>query len=249
MEKSCEGKSNEEESFVVSKRSYETILKTCHLEEQDIRNLPENAVIVEIGSGEFQEFAHGVKSRRTDVKTISIDPTLSLDPKREDISVLESGDRKTYYVGNPLGRKSRADILHYKGIQEKRRREADEGALAAVAPFIPLLTESVDLWLDSYGPVLYLKKEQFAAYIKEIVRVLKPSGRAQLFPIGWTTSPVSFADKKEFERVATSELSEILQKVEGAEVEPFFDMDGFGVQIRRNVFDQQVGEAPKIGDE
>lgn len=155
MSNSPEGKFSQQEYFVVSSREYKTIFENCHLTEQDIMDLPQGAVIVEVGSGEFQEFAREAKKQRPDIKVVSIDPTLSLEPKREDISINDESDSKIYFLKEKP--ENLKDVKRYQKIQERRRQTADKkGTVAAFAPFLPLKSESVGRFLRSR--IIYKKK-------------------------------------------------------------------------------------------
>ena len=64
--------------FFVTNRTFEQICHLVQLTEQDITDLPKNAVILEIGSGVFQNFARQMSEIRPDVQVLSIDPSLAI---------------------------------------------------------------------------------------------------------------------------------------------------------------------------
>lgn len=227
--------SYEAKSFTVTSRAYERVLESCHLEQQDILSLPKNAVVVEIGSGMFQEFENGIKEKRPDVIVYSFDPTLSFDSARKDIAASEGsagGDNVTYTI---LKNPSERDIRTYRRIQTKRKEQVSAGARSESVPPIHLKSQMVDLLVDSYGASLYLPREQFITYVKEIRRVLKPQGQARLFPIGCAPNHLKLDQDKYWEE-SKGFLKSIFDEMGGVSYKPFFEHDGLGVLITKEGF-------------
>ena len=162
------------DSLTVTHRSYEAILDICQLTKDDIEQLPRNATVVDVGSGEFQEFSQGIKKQRPDVFVVSIDPSMALEGKDKNVIISESGSGKTYYRNPSQNKGLHKEHPLYTRIQLSRVRNAKHGTVATIVPPIPLKPQSVDLLVDSYGPSLYLEEEAaIVEYIKEISRVLK----------------------------------------------------------------------------
>lgn len=164
----------------VTARTAEKLIKPFGINEQTVKDLPQKAVVVEIGSGLFQEFAGWVKLIRPDIVTISIDPTLAL--RQEDLNKpylkLSSTPKDKLGFLPYVDGQMRQDEVTYKALGEEPHAYTDKddkfvdleriakgldihnrrvatasknGGVAAIVPSIPLANESSDLLIDSFG--------------------------------------------------------------------------------------------------
>lgn len=183
--------------FYVTNRSFEDVCKMAHLTQEEIYSLPEGAYVLEIGSGVFQNFAKKLKEIRPDLNPISIDPTVGIsskDSKLFDSKVIRSdnGDIDTaIYINKNVesnfivpkaANKEDLNKLHNLRLSEASKTG---GVISALAPDLPLKSNSFDLIIDVYGPILYIQLNQekkLLPYFKEIYRILKKGGVIKIFP-------------------------------------------------------------------
>ena len=169
--------------FYVTETLFKKILSLSGLIKEAVLALPENAVVVEVGSGKNQEFEQGLRKLRPDIKVVSIDPTLSFNPERKDVFAKEKPDA-VFYHQLKKGETLPLSIPEYRRIQTQRIKDKQEGAVAALAPYLPLKADSVDLIVDRFGPFLYLDENYLKDYIRTIASVLKPGAEARICPEG-----------------------------------------------------------------
>jgi SAM-dependent methyltransferase len=176
-------KNNEQEtSFEVTTRPFDSILREVGMKKQDILELPKAAVVVEVGSGVFQEFAYEVNKLRPDIRMISIDPTMAFSRDRKDVRL---GTKGTAYNYEQAGDQKGEEIRRYQTLHGERIDKHLPGTISALASDLPFADGSIDLLVDCWGPAIYLRKyNDFSDYIYEISRVLKNGGIARLKLIG-----------------------------------------------------------------
>jgi hypothetical protein len=187
--------------FRVTSRPGEQILEFCHYSEDELKQLPNKATVVEIGSGLFQEFAKYVKGIRTDLNVVSVDPSLAfkitddnhiIDPKEEtiyDVEILKKDgelDSLRYGIHIPDGH---TDEYRKQAAEYHRQRQShakENGGIAALAPNIPMPDGSVDLLVDSFGACTWYcgeDQEYTEQYFSEVQRLLSDRGIAVIFPV------------------------------------------------------------------
>jgi len=179
--------------FRVTRRSFEKVIQALDTTpEAFLKELPQKAVVVEIGSGLGQSFSREIQKQRPDVKVVSLDPTLALDSnfftthKISSNGTLQQVSYK-YFNGQ------RPKLADTPEQQEKIRRQRLESAsktgkvIAGIAPELPFANNSVDMLVDSWGPGMYLDQEgteyPLKTYLSNIARVLKKEGIAYIYPI------------------------------------------------------------------
>ena len=230
--------SQEYRQYVVSHSEFKYILMDCDLTEQDILDLPQNATVVDVGSGLHQEFARGMKELRPDIRVISVDPTLAFDPLDPNIGVKESGSWVTYYVNNvatPI-----IDRVTFRAIQSERLKMAQQLGMDNIktdpAPSLPGEDASVDLLVDSKGPALYLKGDEFKQYIFSIAQKLKNGGTARLIPLDYFHDAIRdiLRRSEKIEKVK-SELERLLEGTK-LTIEKVYikNWDDIGVILKKN---------------
>ena len=188
--------------FRVTSREGKGVLTSCGISAEEILDLPKNATVVEIGSGLFQEVSEAIKKLRDDIKTVSLDPTLGLQANKDFSFSLDKNSLKfnattktseekasqiTYFLESDFGKNLPADQKAFAvELHHQRLREASKhGGVAALAPNLPLASESTNLVIDSFGPGTWLCEtpDKTKIYLEEIYRLLKPGGSAVIFPI------------------------------------------------------------------
>ncbi|MFA6250269.1 MAG: hypothetical protein WC686_02050 [Candidatus Shapirobacteria bacterium] len=234
----------------VTCRAPESITRPFGLGEKDILNLPPKPVVVEIGSGLYQELATWIKTIRPDAVTVSIDPTLALRPSKDNPLLLNFGDgeagdfivytdtesppRELTYKAlgqepkTPVDEKdSHISLERAKngaGIHKNRLRKSPKGgAVAAIAPAIPLASSCVDLLIDSYAAATHYctDEERTRAYFGQITDLLKAGGQAYLFPIDSYTDFVTKMSDEDRNAKARKNVTSALSQIEGISVEYF----------------------------
>lgn len=153
--------------FRVTDRGLGDYEKYCHFSSKEILN---NAVVVDIGSGWNQELSTGLEKLNKGIKTINLDASLAILPENVDEVVYQT------FENNKLIKVDRKK-------QSKRLSQTKENSVAAVMPNIPLKDEVADLIADCYGPATYLEDENWVKYVDEIKRVLKIGAEAHLYPV------------------------------------------------------------------
>lgn len=183
-----------EVSFFVTNRDYETIASRLNLTPEYIENIPKNSKVLEIGSGLNQSFARGLSKLRPDLKIVSLDPSLAINPKEFKTRVIrnEDGDLESVYYTNSskdysgeyysFGR-----LEDSKKVQQERIENAMKTglSLAGKAPELPFRENTFDLIVDSFGPILYLqgkKQDQLISYFRRIYNILKVGGEFRAYP-------------------------------------------------------------------
>jgi len=174
--------------FRITDRSFNKIINIVGLKESEIMSLPDSAVILEVGSGTNQAFARAVKELRPDILCVSLDPTLAIKPEDYVTTVSDWKDRiptAIYYDNYSANTPSEQD--YSEKIRQLRITEANKtgNVVAGLAPNLPIRDNSVDLIIDSWAAGYYLDKntDNFIDYIHNISRVLKPAGKARVYPV------------------------------------------------------------------
>jgi len=226
------------EYFVVSHTPYETILSECAIRQEDLLALPRNAVVLEVGSGEYQEFAGGAKDAlkkadREDIRIISIDPSLGISPDSDDWFLSETGSLLDYHQN--YGSFREEDYVDFSHRQLARRENAKKtrGVVAAKAPRIPIASGTVDLVVDNKGAGLYSSVDEFLSYIREIRRILKPEGKASISTLRFIGHP-SNETPAEWQKETGDSLRTLLKdELDGLDLEINFHSDDAGIIIKK----------------
>lgn len=170
-----------------------SISEIFHLKKRWVNSLPPNAVLLNIGSGVRRLFEKEIKQRRKDIKIVSIDPTLAIKFKDDTngwyIEEYGQGDNLVYKTidkekTDSTGYRIPEDLVTY---QKDRVAKAAKipGAIAGLAPELPIRDNSIDIFFDSFGPVYYLKDPQKSQeYLVTLGNVLKPNGVGYITYIG-----------------------------------------------------------------
>ncbi len=117
-----------------------------------------NKLVLDIGSGQREKFAR--EARRKGIRVVSLNPEL----KEEDI--------RRY---------------HKSGLLLDRLRGIKRESVAGIAQQLPFKENTFNVVLSNYGVPFYLyhlpdRKSALEPAFREIIRVLKPGGRAYLYP-------------------------------------------------------------------
>lgn len=162
----------------------QSISTIFHLGEDWVKQLPQNARLLNIGGGVSRLFEKQIKQERDDVLIVTIDPTLALNfkdnPYKWYIEEYDHGDYLIYKRGDKL--KSKGDYSvpeDSEGYQKTRITSVTEipGAIAALAPDLPFLPNTFDLFFDTFGPSHYMENtEQFQKYLTALQDSLKVGG-------------------------------------------------------------------------
>lgn len=208
----------------MSDRSIQEVSKDFKVTDRDLdeylalvdllpREIPEGAVVLNVGSGFRQTFENDLKQIRKDIKTVSIDPSAFIIGLKN-----YEGDGSSYR-------------LDEEGTRQRRKflAESSEGnTLSALGQKLPLKSGSIDVALDVYGPAYYGKTEDvFRDYVKEVVRVLKPGAKFYISSIRYGE-----LDQKDI-KIRKQEVEGILKNMGlKSRVYTHFDRDnGFGVWL------------------
>lgn len=226
----------------VTDRSYEEILLSSQLSNEDIMALPTGGYVVEVGSGLMQRFAQGIKNIRPDLKVVSIDPTLALTPDRVDVVIGKGEDipledrQSVIYDLDPFNNVNQDQVDEYGNIQRKRLEHAVEfGGIPSFGHSLPIRKGSVSLLVDSFAAGYYSKTEEsFLKYMHEVVGVLAPRGMARIYPIGeWLPNSDITVSRVMRERAGTL-VKEMMSPNQEVTVDTFIDGNGIGVKIRKS---------------
>jgi len=174
--------------FRITDRPFNNILNITGVKQKEITSLPSESVILEVGSGTNQSFSRGVKEIRPDILCVSLDPTIAIKP---DDFVTTVSDWKKHlpsalYYDN-YSENSDSEKAYSQRIRDLRIEQAiiTGNVIAGLAPNLPFRDESIDLIIDSWAAGYYLDKNSglLLEYIKEISRILKPGGKAKIYPV------------------------------------------------------------------
>lgn len=159
--------------FRVTSRTFESYQRIFSL---DIKALNRKATILDIGSGERQEFSRGLRGKKPHITVVSVDPTLAFPVKEEGLQALGV----TYGIYDAQNR----DISTVEE-RAKRIRTALPDTVAALAPNLPFVNNSFDAVFDNHSAFMYLPDEAglHQEYISQLLRILKPSGIAYVYPL------------------------------------------------------------------
>lgn len=136
----------------------------------DAVGMPPNARVLDIGSGVNQEVASGMRRIRPDIQVVSIDPSIILPT--DDKSLDELGI--VYRVAKNNNEEER----------KKRLKTKDRNLVAALAPNLPIKTNSCDYIFDSHGAYLYFSDDQVKkAYLRELMRIGGPHALIGIYPL------------------------------------------------------------------
>lgn len=159
--------------FRVTSRTFEDYQRIFSL---DINSLHRKAKVLDIGSGQRQEFSRGLRGKRPHITVVSVDPTLAFPVKEEGLQALGI----TYGIYDAQDR-------NISTVEEraKRIRTALPDTIAALAPYLPFVNNSFDAVFDNHSAFMYLPDEAglHQEYISQLLRVLKPSGIAYIYPL------------------------------------------------------------------
>lgn len=191
--------------FRVTDRPIEEVSGLLHLKDT-IKDLPEKAMVLDVGSGLNHLFKGAVNIERPDVTIVCIDPTLGINSdKTFKITVDPKLKDAVTYSSN----KYDSDInVNEPVLFQEKRREKLVGSVAALAPVLPFTENTFNLIVDSMGPGMYLDRRedregycQMRNYLEEVVRVLKSGGEFRLYPLDWYADALlNDVEKNEFAR-------------------------------------------------
>lgn len=188
-EKQLEPKLDDIGYFRTTDRPFLNTLYFSDLEENFFRSLPDNALIVEMGSGLNQNFANGIKNINPLLRTISIDPSLAINTSFKTVTKIgSSGEPEAVEYQKYPDRKEWHDTEERENLtRESRKQKAKETGyvMSGVAPSVPLAPKSVSLFIDNYGPILYLPREEISIYIRNILKSITEKGEIRLIPIDY----------------------------------------------------------------
>lgn len=129
----------------------------------DILEIPkgelEYSVILNLGSGAYQQFSRDVKNRVYSSRVISIDPSLGLSRKQDVLNFHQ----------------------HYSA--RERRKDAQPLTLIADSQALPLEDESVNRLYALYSVPQYVYEAETKQSLLEMTRVLKTNGIARVYPV------------------------------------------------------------------
>ena len=215
--------------FRVTSREGETIMGYSDISEEDIKNLPEKANILEIGSGVFQEFSEKVKGIRNDVNVLSVDPTLAFVHQGDNTYRTPAGKldfyasisqdpqisyypKNDYAKGLPEEVKAEAIKMH-----ELRVKGASKNAgIAALVPNLPFADKSIHLIVDCFGPGTWFcgDKKETADYLREVTRLLTSDGVAVIFPIDTVAEFMDYEEDSVRNDTAKERVRDVLDNLQ-----------------------------------
>lgn len=160
--------------FRVTPRSFETYARIFSI---DCRTFKDNAEILDIGSGTNQEFARKLSLKRPDVHVVSVDPTLALPTE----------EQKLKETGLVYELQSKGEDIHHSTEKERENRIKNKfgDVLAALAPDLPFEKSTFDYIFDNHAAFMYFSegKGLHEKYLQEVLRILKPEGKAYIYPL------------------------------------------------------------------
>ncbi len=121
-------------------------------------------LILDLGSGEEQNFAKDIHKYNLRSKIISLDPKLGLSDE-EDLS--------------PISKASDKVLRRMRG-----RKNPESGTVAGLSNELPFLDNVFSRIYAVYSAPYYLRHpEEIGQSLKEMIRVVKPGGQIKAFPI------------------------------------------------------------------
>lgn len=159
-----------------------------HLEKDWLNSLPQNANLLTVGSGVSRLFEKQIKDERSDIQTVSIDPTLGLRFQENEngspgwyIEEYDDGDYLIYKTSDQLASKEGGYTIPDDPKVYQRERVASvtkiPGAVVALAPELPFRDNSIDIFFDTFGPSRYIQDpEKSMQYLTRLHDVLKVGG-------------------------------------------------------------------------
>ncbi|MFH0891670.1 MAG: methyltransferase domain-containing protein [Candidatus Falkowbacteria bacterium] len=205
--------------FSVTDRGLEQVLEDMGIKESEIDNFPKEGTVLNIGSGLYQKFEEELRNKRSDLKIVSLDPTLGIDP--EDFA---KGDWYIEKLGNSIAQyklKDRPKLrwgkdMTVSGPEEFQRErlkkisQESSGCVVALAPQLPFKSESFDVIIDCVASMRYLNNEKDRKdNLISICDLLKPGGSAYITSL----------KKADLEVVGKNFQVDLLREYEGAGIE------------------------------
>lgn len=179
--------------FRVTARPFEQYCETFDITPTALKP---NAKILDVGSGLHQEFARGMAAVRSDIRAISVDPTL----EKLDLA---------YEIEDNYG-----NVRPVSEAEHKERMQNIFGeVIGAIAPNLSFANnESFDYIFDYHGPFMYFSEERLLErYVKELVRIAKAYGFIFIFPLdSYKEAALSDVDRL---RKSKARMSRILRKL------------------------------------
>lgn len=153
--------------FAVTVRGLDDYEKYIHIDRQQI---PDGAVVVDVGSGWNQELSRDLEKLNRGIATISLDASLAMPVEG--------------IVGIPFQTVVDGELVDVtKEMAEERIKTNRKNSYAAIMPDMPLKDDVANMVVDCYGPATYLDDDTFVQYVDEVNRVLKSNGTANIYPI------------------------------------------------------------------
>jgi len=162
-------------NFRVTERSLNSYKETFSF---DPESIPGNGMVLDIGSGVNQRFAKELETTRPDVKVVSLDPSLGIP----------AGDKEFQRLGVTYQFTDTGGTSITPNEEQRRSRlENKYGlAVAGLAPELPFKDGSFDMVFDNHAAFMYFsedEKNSHIRYVKEMLRVLKSNGVAEIYPL------------------------------------------------------------------
>lgn len=172
---------------------YESISEIFQLDENWTDSLPRDAIILIIGGGIHRLTERELLKKRSDLRIITVDPTLGIEVKDEDnlwkLYINKGADYVIYSTSPETPRESLSMVPDGSTFQRNRINKVAElpGSVAALAPHLPFRNDSFDVVIDTFGPTRYLQSEddlnkhltQFCSFLKKggigYVNFVKPN--------------------------------------------------------------------------
>lgn len=175
--------------FDVTDRGLDDVMNVFGLDLKQVDSIRKDSVILNVGSGLYQEFEKELSNRRKDLKIFSVDPSLGVVTYDKDGNYTTQGfridDHKVDQWANYFYEGENRQIFS-GGIKRgakavefdlNRKREVAGNTVASLATSLAIGTKTVDIVFDCSGPIQYLKSNaDKEKYLSEIDRVLKSDG-------------------------------------------------------------------------
>ncbi len=125
-------------------------------------DMVQNALLVNVGGGENQTFEKQLKVIRPDIKVITLDPSVFTENAIYQVEAKDS-----------------FKLLSVDEIKERAKNLPNKaGTIKAYGQNMPLRSNLADVVLDVHAASQWAKNmEEYKAFIKESMRVLKPGGK------------------------------------------------------------------------
>lgn len=186
-----------ETALRITDRPFKEVAELCHFDAEDVRRLAPGTVLLEAGSGTHQAFLRDAYAINQEIILVGLDLSLSIKPddladgrirvSRYQINGIEVTD---YYLDarRPSTVDSKGELTTADAVTFHKTRKSFAEKLNMVSmnmqDGLALSSGSVDMYVDCFGPAVYIRSAQEKlTYLTEVLRVLKAGGKAYIYPL------------------------------------------------------------------